>query len=240
LAQAGVASRRRAEQLIRDGAVRVNDAVVQTLGSQVDPVADRVEIDGRRVRPEAPGYRLVLKPRACLSTLTKPTGENAGRATLARYLGGLEPGWQLVAPLDFPSEGVILLTTDGELAERMSKSGGRVLMTYHIKYQGLVGDAEVARLLRGWKADRHPVRPKSVQPLATTGKNTWVEMVVAEARPRALKAGGDVIRRAVLKISRVKMGGISFEGLAMGGWRDLTRAEVASLRRAAGVDREAQ
>jgi 23S rRNA pseudouridine2605 synthase len=229
LAQAGVSSRRKAEELITSGAVRVNGVVVKTLGTGVG-AHDRVEVDGRRVLAEAPIYRLLLKPRSCLATLTK-TGD---RPTLARYVRDAEPGLQVVAPLDFPAEGVVLLTTDGELAQVMAKKG-RVPMTYHIKLQGLVKDDAITRLARGWRWEGRPVKPETIDKLAATERNTWIEMVVPESRPRALKAAGDLIRHSVLKISRVRLGGLSFEGLAMGAWRDLTKAEVNDLRRRAGV-----
>jgi 23S rRNA pseudouridine2605 synthase len=231
LAQAGVASRRSAERLITDGKVRVNGAAVTALGSRVDPRTDRVEVDGRRVRTEEPLYRLLLKPRACLATLARG-GE---RPTLARYVRDAEVGWKVVAPLDFPAEGVLLLTTDGDLAERMSRGGGHVPMTYHLKFQGPVGADEVERLRKGWKWSGRPVRPLIVNAIATTGKNTWLEMVVPESRPRVLKAAGELIRHQLLKISRVRLGALSFEGLKMGEGRDLTKGEVNALRRAAGV-----
>src|SRR5262250_1201760 len=122
LAQSGVSSRRQAEALIASGVVRVNGDVIKQLGTSVDPKRDRVEVNGRRVVPETFIYRLMLKPRACLSTLVKG-GE---RPTLARYLRDPEPGLQVVAPLDFPAEGVVLLTTDGELAEALSRGRGGV------------------------------------------------------------------------------------------------------------------
>lgn len=229
LAQAGVSSRRKAEELIASGAVRVNGVSVTTLGTSVG-THDRVEVDGRRVVAETPIYRLLLKPRACLATLTK-SGE---RPTLARYVREAEPGLQVVAPLDFPAEGVVLLTTDGELAQAMAKKG-RVPMTYHIKLQGLVNDDAITRLARGWRWEGRPVKPETIDKLAATERNTWIEMVVPESRPRALKAAGELIRHSVLKISRVRLGGLSFEGLAMGGSRDLTKAEIADLRKRAGV-----
>jgi len=232
LAQAGVSSRRQAESLISTGAVSVNGQVVTTLGTAIEAGSDRVEVNGRRVHVEKPIYRLLLKPRACLATL-QPSG---ARPTLRRYLRDPEPGLQVVAPLDFPAEGVVLLTSDGELAQAMSKRSQRVIMTYHLKLQGQVGDDALMRLLKGWRWENKPVRPEAVEALATTGKNTWIEMVVAETRPRALKAAGDLIRHSLLKISRVRLGGLSFEGLAMGGWRDLTKPEIADLRRRAGVD----
>jgi pseudouridine synthase len=235
LAQAGVASRRRAEDMIRAGEVTVGGAVVTELGLSVDAQHDRVEVHGKRVRPEEPQYRLILKPRACLATLAKPAAGAADRGTLAKFIPDIEIGWTVVAPLDFLAEGVMLLTTDGALAARMSRGGGHVPMTYHLKFQGKVGDEEVARLLRGWKWDGRPVRPTRVEAIATTGKNTWVEMVVAESRPRVLKAAGELIRHTLLKISRVRLGEISFEGLKMGGFRDVTKKEVKSLLHDAGL-----
>jgi 23S rRNA pseudouridine2605 synthase len=230
LAQAGVSSRRKAEALIASGAVRVNGEAVTTLGTSVSATKDRVEVNGRRVVPETPIYRLLLKPRACLATLAK----SGARPTLARYLRDAEPGLQVVAPLDFPAEGVMLLTTDGELAQAMGKRN-KVSMTYHLKLQGLVGDDAIMRLARGWRWEGRPVKPVSIDRLAATERNTWIEMVIPEMRPRALKAAGDLIRHSLLKISRVRLGGLSFEGLAMGGWRDLTKAEVSDLRKRAGI-----
>jgi len=230
LAHAGVSSRRRAEALIASGAVRVNGVVVNTLGSNVGE-RDRVEVDGRRVTTDAPVYRLLLKPRACLATLTA----SGSRPTLVRYLRDAEPGWQVAAPLDFPAEGVVLVTSDGARAQAIARS--KVSMTYHVKLQGLIGDNDVERLARGWRWEGRPVKPTSVAQLAVTEKNSWVEMVVSETRPRALKAAGDVIRHSVLKLSRVRLGGLSFEGLKMGDWRDLTKAEIADLRKRAGLEK---
>ena len=235
LAQAGIASRRRAEAMIRAGEVKVGGQVVTELGTAVDPYHDKVEVHGKRVRIEDPQYRVLLKPRGCLATLAPSAPDNAERRSIARFIPDVEIGWHVVAPLDFLSEGVILLTTNGALAERMSRGGGRVPMTYHLKFQGQVKDAEVARLLRGWKWEGRQVLPSKVEPIATTGKNTWVEMIVAESRPKALKAAGELVRHTVLKISRVRLGEISFEGLKMGGFRELTKKETSSLLSDAGV-----
>jgi 23S rRNA pseudouridine2605 synthase len=234
LAQAGVSSRRRAEHLIATGQVRVNGVVVNTLGSTVG-AKDWVEVEGKRVKPDTRIYRLMLKPRLCLSTLVPHS--KADRPTLLRYVRTPEPGLQVVAPLDFLAEGVVLLTTDGELAQAITKGKpGKVPMTYHLKLQGKVKDEDLGRLLKGWRWERRPVKPMTVEPIATTDKNTWIEMVVAETRPRALKGGCEWIRHTLLKISRVRFGGLSFEGLKMGGSRDLTKSEIADLRKRAGLD----
>lgn len=236
LAQAGIASRRRAEDMIRAGEVKLAGKVVTELGIKVDPNQERVEVQGKRVRPEIPQYRVLLKPRGCLATLAPAKADTAERRSLARFIPDIEVGWQLVAPIDFLAEGVVLLTTDGALAARMSRGGGHVPMTYHLKFQGKVGDDEIARLLRGWKWDGRPVKPSKIEAIATTGKNTWIEMVVAESRPRVLKAAGETIRHTLLKISRVKLGEISFEGLKMGSYRELSKKEVKSLQHDAGID----
>jgi pseudouridine synthase len=230
LAQAGIASRRRAEELIAAGAVKVNGKVVTTPGVMVAE-RDRVEVEGKRALRVDPVYRILLKPRACLATLA----DAGDRTTLKRYVRDPEPGLAVVAPLDFPAEGVVLLTTDGELADAISKRGQKVPMTYHLKFQGAVGESDIERLLRGWRWEDVPVRPSAITSLATTGKNTWIEMVVPEIRPRALKAAGDLVRHSLLKISRVRLGRLSFEGLAMGGWRDLSKTELQDLRQSAGL-----
>jgi len=234
LAQGGVASRRRAEELITGGKVRVNGELVTALGTQVG-ARDRVDIEGRRIRAETPVYRVLLKPRQCLATLARA---EKGRSTLARFIPDVESGWKVVAPLDYPAEGVVLLTTDGALAEKMSRGGGRIAMTYHLKMQGAVNADALAQLRKGWKFEGRPVKPSAVEALATSGRNTWIEVTVPESRPRVLKAAGEYIRHSLLKISRVRLGPVSFEGLKMGGWRDLTKGEINALRRGAGLTAE--
>jgi 23S rRNA pseudouridine2605 synthase len=234
LAQGGMASRRKAEGLISAGEVTVNGAVVTAMGLSVDPSKDRVEVNGKRIQIEEPEYRILLKPRGCLCTLEKTPGGSA-RPSLCKFVPDAAVGFAVVAPLDFLSEGVVLLTTDGALAERMSRGGGHVPMTYHLKFQGALTDEILQRLHRGWRWEGQLIKPLQVAALATTGKNTWVEMVIAESRPRALKAAGEVVRHSLLKISRVRLGTISFEGLKMGMSRDLTIQEVKSLKNDAGA-----
>src|SRR3569832_1156334 len=175
LALAGVASRRRAEQLIASGAVKVNGQVVDKPGVVVAD-CDCVVVDGKRVLRVDPVYRVLLKPRACLATL----GTSGDRSTLRRYLHDRAPGMVVVAPLDFPAEGVVLLTTDGELADAISKKRQKVPMTYLLKLLGAVGEEELTRLARGWRWENVPVKPPAVESLATTGKNTRIKKVVPE------------------------------------------------------------
>jgi 23S rRNA pseudouridine2605 synthase len=203
------------------------------MGLSVDPGKDRVEVNGKRIKIEEPEYRILLKPRGCLSTLEKTPGGSA-RPSLFKFVPDAAVGFTVVAPLDFLSEGVVLLTTDGALAERMSRGGGHVSMTYHLKFQGALNEDILHRIQHGWRWEGQLIKPIKVDALATTGKNTWVEMVIAESRPRVLKAAGELVRHTVLKISRLRLGQISFEGLKMGMSRDLTIQEVKSLKNDAG------
>jgi len=236
LASCGVVSRREAERAIKAGVVRVNGRVCTDPATEVESPGDRVEFDGRRVKPEAPLYRILLKPRECLSTLVeKKDDQGRQRPTLRKYLRDADMPWVVVGPLDYQSEGVLLLTTDGSLAEVLSKRKARLMMTYHVKFQGAVEEEQLGRLLRGFRVDGRLVTPEAVFPLASTGRNTWVELKVKEIRPRALHAAGELIRRRVLKISRTEFGALSFEGLKMGGHRDLNAKEVASLKKSVGL-----
>ena len=171
----------------------------------------------------------MLKPRACLATLA-PSGE---RPTLKRYLRDAEPGLQVVAPLDFPAEGVVLLTTDGELAQAMSKPPRVPPMTYHVKLQGhgrrrrRRTPAQGLEAGRGGRSSRH--RWTGWPPPTRTPGSRWSSPRPARARSRRPAIS---IRHSLLKISRIRLGGLSFEGLKMGGWRDLTKTEIADLRHA--------
>ena len=128
----------------------------------------------------------------------------------------------------------MLLTTDGELAQAMGKRG-RVPMTYHLKLQGMVGEDDIERLARGWRWEGAPGEAGEHRSARGDRKEHLDRDGRPESRPRALKAAGDLIRHSLLKISRVRLGGLSFEGLKMGGWRDLTKAEISDLRHRAGL-----
>ena len=204
-AQGGGADRQRAR-------LRVNGVAVTAPAPASIRPSDRVDVDGRRVCAESPIYRLMLKPRACLATLaTERRAPDAG--ALPR---DAEPGLQVVAPLDFPAEGVVLLTTDGELAQAISKRaarGGPDDLPPEAAGDGQRGRHR--RLLAagvggaaGQPDGDGPARDDRQEHLDRDGRR--------RGAPRALKAAGDLIRHSVLKISRMRLGGLSFEGLKMG------------------------
>jgi len=202
LAAAGVASRRRAEELIAAGAVTVDGKVITTLGVQVKERRDRVEVNGRRVHVEDPLYRLLLKPRGCLATLTRPNPdksaprENVARPTLARYVPDASWAGTWWAPLDFLAEGVIL--PDHRRRSGRTHVAWRRARAHDLPPEISGHDGRIragASCSRGWRFNSAPVRPIKVEALATTGKNMWIdnggarEPAARASRPRAKPSG---------------------------------------------------
>ena len=186
-------------------------------------------MNGRRVFAETPIYRLLLKPRGCLATLV-PSG---GRPTLARFVRDAEPGLEVVAPLDFPAEGVVLLTTDGELRQAMAKGGkrsGGVPMTYHIKLQGRWVKDAIERLVaagvgRGGRSSR------SLSSDRGHGQEYVGQMSFAEADRARFKAAGDAHSPHGPKDLAHPNGRAFVRGPQMGAWRDRRRQDRRLRRR---------
>jgi 23S rRNA pseudouridine2605 synthase len=233
IARAGIASRRHAEELIRSGQVRVNGVVVSELGAKADPERDRVEAAGRLAKqPAEPRYFILHKPVHVVSTMSDPEG----RATLRHLLRGMAEGVFPVGRLDYDVSGLMLLTNDGELGDRISKSLARMPQVYWVKLKGKPNDETLRRV-------RHRAQARVMNRLRSPGSagpdaaNPWYEVEVNEA-PR------DLLRRALLdaghpveKMKRVKLGPLEIGSLPEALYRQLDSREVAQLRRA--VDRAA-
>src|SRR5262252_6295441 len=177
LAMAGVASRRHAEDLIVEGVVRVNNRVVTQLGSKVDPERDRVTVRGQRVQPEEKAYLLLNKPEGVVATMSDPEG----RPTVAdllpkRAATRLFP----IGRLDWHTAGALLFTNDGDLAQGLLHPRKRVEKTYHAKLRGLVDETVLLRLREGVRLEDGVTPAANCAVVTTTGKNTWVEINIAE------------------------------------------------------------
>ncbi|MBC7360295.1 MAG: rRNA pseudouridine synthase [Desulfacinum sp.] len=231
IAQAGLASRREAERWIQEGRVSVNGRVVTQLGVSVDPSRDRVEVDGRRVEPSAEKVVLLLhKPRYCLTTVKDPRG----RPTVMDVLG--EVPWRVfpVGRLDWDATGALLLTNDGELANRLLHPRYGVPKTYEVKVQGVPSQEALEKLRSGVRLEEGVTAPARVEVLKRGEKATWIRMVLHQGWYRQIKRMGLAVGCPVLKIHRTAYGPIKLGTLRVGHWRPLRRGELDRLRMEVG------
>lgn len=225
LARGGVASRRRAEELIASGRVTVDGQRVTELGVRVDPARARVLVDGRPVLAEQLLYVLFHKPRNVVSTMSDP----AGRPTVAEYLTGLDARVVPVGRLDFHTSGVLLLTNDGALAARLLHPRSASPKVYVAKVAGVVGPAGLERLRSSIDVDGRPTQPAEVKVLRVEGDKTWLEITLREGKNRQIHRLGEAAGFPVMRLARVSFAGLTCEGLPPGRLRSLTPAEIAAL-----------
>jgi len=226
IARAGIASRRHAEELIRSGQVRVNGQVVTELGAKADPERDRVEAAGRVAeRPTAPSYLVLNKPVHVVSTMSDPEG----RATLRHVLRGLAGGIFPVGRLDYSASGLMLLTSDGELADRIFKHSARLPQVYWLKVAGRLSDDEMQQVRRQAHARMRRLRAPGAA--GSQPANPWYEVELSDARRDLLRQALFSLGHPVEKMKRVKLGPLELGDLDDGRYRPLEPREVAQLRR---------
>lgn len=232
LARLGVASRRAADELIRSGRVSVNGATVSTLGTLIDPDADRVALDGAGIATAGPRrWYLFHKPFGVLTTMRDPQG----RPSVAEYAGPLGGRLFPVGRLDVDAEGALLLTDDGELAHRLLHPRYEVPRTYLAEVRGCPSEASLDRLRGGVRLEDGPGRASEAVCLARSGEErAWVKLVVTEGRQHYVKRLCSSIGHPCVRLFRPSHAGISVEGLAPGALRALTEDELELLRRVAG------
>lgn len=230
LARAGAASRRGSEDLMTAGRVAVNGIVVTELGSKVDPRVDSVTLDGMPVSiVDTPVYIAFHKPAGVMTTMSDPRG----RPTVASFVPTKEhPGLFPVGRLDFDTTGLLLFTTDGEIAHRLLHPSRHVEKVYRALIDGRATEAELDRLRDGISLDDGLTAPARVKSLRSSGATTYVEIAIREGRKRQVRRMFSKIRHPVLELHRVTFGPISVDGLSRAAWRHLTADEVAALRKA--------
>ncbi len=236
LAQAGVASRRAAERLIVEGRVRVNGRAVTQLGARVDPLRDRVEVDGQPVRlqPRRPRYFILHKPRGVLTTLRDP----GHRPTIRDLIRHIPERVYPVGRLDYHSEGLVLLTNDGELAFALTHPSRRVARVYRVLVRGRPSPEALDALRRGIPLEGRRTLPARVRRLHS-GRNTWLEITLREGRRQQIRRMCLAIGHPVKRLRRVSYGGVGLGDLPAGAVRALRIEEIARLREAAGLGGEA-
>ena len=227
IAGTGLASRRKAEELITAGRVTVNGKVVTELGTKVDPERDHVKVDGKHLTSAQPFVYLMLnKPKNVMSTLDDP----GGRTTVKDFLRGVSVRVFPVGRLDFDSEGLMLLTNNGDLAQALLHPRYHVPKTYLIKVKGVLSDEEIAQLERGVKLADGMTSPASVKKIRKAEANSWVEITIHEGRKHQVKRMLESVGHLVIKLVRVKMGPLALGNLEPGEFRFLTDQEANALR----------
>ena len=228
LSQAGVASRRASEQLMTEGRVTVNGATIRELGTKADPAVDDIRVDGRRVKVAATRrYLLLNKPRGYVSTRSDPER----RPTVIDLLRGVREYVYPVGRLDFESEGLLILTNDGDLAARLTHPRHGVPRVYDVRVLGVPDDHDLDRLRKGVVIDG---RKTGLAEVASIGDDHLI-ITVREGRNREVRKMCDAIGHPVKNLMRVAIGPLRDTRLKLGHWRDLTAVEVKKLQAAASA-----
>ena len=237
IAAAGIASRRKAEELITNGMVSVNGQVVTQLGTKADPERDHIKVGGKLLRgPERHVYVLLNKPKGFVSTVSDPEK----RPTVMDLVRGVGARVYPIGRLDYASEGLLLLTNDGELSAKLMHASSHVPKTYLVKVSGKPTDAEIERLRKGVRigGKTDPRGGKSVVTAPARirtfreAENPWYEVTLIEGRNRQIRRMFEVIGHHVEKIRRIRYGPLDLD-VEPGEWRKLTPQEVERLQRAA-------
>ncbi len=231
IAEAGLASRRKAEELMVAGRVTVNGKVVDRLGSRVDPERDRVAVDGRVIGEEPKVVVVLNKPRGYVSTAR----DDRGRPTVLDLVHGLGRRVYPVGRLDMDTEGLILLTNDGPLAHGLTHPSREVPKTYVAFIRGHPGRQALKTLAGGVELDDGRTAPARVRLLGAHGGNAILELTIHEGRNHEVRRMCEAVGHEVLELKRTRLGPLSLGPLRPGESRRLSEAEVESLRRAAGL-----
>ncbi len=235
LSTAGVASRRAAEKLMAEGRVAVNGQTVRELGTRANPDTDDIRVDGRPVRPQGRRlYLLLNKPRGYVTTRSDPEG----RPTVMDLIPGLHEYVYPVGRLDYESEGLLLLTNDGDLAAALTHPSHEVPREYHARVRGTPDPRALDRLARGVVIDGRRTAPAEVAIVTTGagqhGDQSLISITIHEGRTRQVRRMCEAIGHPVVRLRRVRIGPLSDPTLKTGVCRPLTSREVEALRRASG------
>jgi len=225
ISQAGLASRRQAEKWIEEGKVLVNGQLAK-LGDRADLKTDQVRVDGK-ILPTAEGKITVLlnKPRGYVSTLKDPEGRRLVTDLLTDIPQRLFP----IGRLDYNTEGLLLLTNDGELAQRISHPRYHVAKTYLVKVRGHLSAAMAKRLERGVTLDDGKTAPAEVENIRITGANCWFELTIHEGRNRQVRRMCEVLGLTVVRLKRIRLGFLDLKEVLTGQYRHLTADEIKML-----------
>lgn len=231
LAQAGVASRRKCEEYIEAGRVQVNDKTVTTLGVKVDPAVDAIKVDGRPINRQHMRYLLFNKPKGVITSTSDPEGRNV----VSDYIKDVKERVYPVGRLDYDSEGLLLLTNDGELANLLTHPRHHVPKTYHATVKGVPHGELLDKLRQGIQLEDGMTAPADVEyvDIDPEKNETIVSITIHEGRNRQVRRMFEAISYPVVRLKRIQFGTLQLSGLQRGKHRSLTREEVDELRQSA-------
>jgi 23S rRNA pseudouridine2605 synthase len=228
LSQAGIASRREAERLIKEGRVSVNGKRVTELGTKVDPDKDRVKVDHKLVLLPKKIYIILNKPKRYITSVQDPEG----RPVITDLLPELGSKVFPVGRLDYDTEGLILLTNDGDIAQKLQHPRYKIPRTYLAKIKGTPNEKNLYPITKGIKLDDGLTLPAEVKKIKEGLKNCWVEITVREGKNRLVKRMFERIGFPVLKLIRIRFDGLKLHNLPSGHFRFLNHIEVTRLMKA--------
>ena len=229
LAHAGVASRRHCEELIAQGKVQVNGQVVREQGIKVDPLKDKIVVNGQQIKLEQHVYLLLYKPTGVITSVTDPQG----RRVVIDLLKGIKERVYPVGRLDYDTSGLLLLTNDGELANRLAHPSYEIDKVYRAWVKGIPSPEKVRKLATGIRLEDGMTSPGQSKLLKTesSSQRALVELTIHEGRNRQVRRMCEAIGHPVLTLERIRLGFLTLDGLKPGEFRKLTQEEVESLKR---------
>jgi len=227
IARAGIASRRKSEELIKEGRVKVNGKVIKELGVKVTP-SDRVEVDGVQIEKEEPVYFLLYKPRGVISSVS----DDKGRKVVTDFFPYQQERIFPVGRLDYDTSGLLLLTNDGEFANLLMHPRNQIDKVYVVKSKGIPSKENLRKLEKGIHLEDGKTAPAKVKMLSVDKQKQTaiIEIIIHEGRNRQVRRMFEAIGHEVLKLKRERYGFLTLQGLSAGDARELTHHEVKLLR----------
>ncbi len=227
LSKCGIVSRRKAEELILEGHVRVNGAVA-ALGMKADLAKDHIKVRGKLIRDSGPRvYLMINKPGKCVTTMHDPEG----RRTVKDFLKGVKANVFPVGRLDYNSEGLIVMTNDGELSNAILHPKNKIPKTYLVKIKGVIEDKNVLKLRDGVRLKDGLTAPAKVKKIRKTGTNSWVEITIHEGKNRQVRRMLERVGHQIIKLRRTRINGLELGKLLPGAFRYLSPVEVNRIKK---------